>query len=49
LNIKPFVRLIWLGAILMAFGAITALSFGSATENRRQSGNSDQITPQSEF
>jgi cytochrome c-type biogenesis protein CcmF len=43
LNIKPFVRLIWLGAILMAFGAITALAFSGAKKISLQSQKSDQI------
>ena len=43
LNIKPFVRLIWLGAILMALGAITALGFGNVTRTSHQSQKSNQI------
>ena len=42
LNIKPFFRLIWLGAILMALGAITALGFGNATTTSHQSQKSNQ-------
>ena len=43
LNIKPFVRLIWLGAILMAFGAFIALGFGNAMQIRQQAQKSNQI------
>ena len=43
LNIKPFVRLIWLGAILMAFGAFIALGFSNAIKISQQSQKPNQI------
>jgi cytochrome c-type biogenesis protein CcmF len=49
LNIKPFVRLIWLGAILMAFGAVTALGFSTAAKINQQSQKSDQTNTTTEF